>query len=81
MAMAIRAASPPLEYPDSDMEDDHQDELVMLFSQAEELMAGSDGGNGNGTSDAKAGSSHPASTCLSTITFLESASGYKRDRI
>jgi hypothetical protein len=28
MAMAIRAASPPLDYPVSDMEDDDQDELV-----------------------------------------------------
>jgi len=29
MAMAVRAASPPLDYPDSDLDDDHQDELVL----------------------------------------------------
>jgi hypothetical protein len=28
MAMAIRRPSPPLDYPDSDFEDDDQDELV-----------------------------------------------------
>jgi hypothetical protein len=30
MAMAIRAASLPLDYPVSDMEDDDQDELVLF---------------------------------------------------